>query len=58
MKNDLNYNENSYNRTIDIDTQNITQNNLLMKYPDRPLPWKKPDNFGSINNPIDLSEEV
>lgn len=57
MKNNSKY-ENLHNNTIHINNQTVTENNFLTKYPDRPLPWKKPDNLGTANNPIDLSEDI
>ncbi|KTW32191.1 uncharacterized protein T551_00873 [Pneumocystis jirovecii RU7] len=53
IQNNIKYYQNPYKNVILIDDQTIT--NLPAKYPDRPLPWKKPDNFGTSSNPIDLS---
>ncbi|KTW26006.1 hypothetical protein T552_03276 [Pneumocystis carinii B80] len=36
----------------------MTTKNEFLKYPDRPLPWKKPETLGTSSNPIDLSEDL
>ncbi|KAG5520185.1 hypothetical protein PMAC_001262 [Pneumocystis sp. 'macacae'] len=53
IQNNIKYYQNPYKDVIFIDDQTIT--NLPTKYPDRPLPWKKPENSGTSSNPIDLS---
>ncbi|KAG4302033.1 hypothetical protein PCK1_001708 [Pneumocystis canis] len=49
------YYQNPNNNVILVDDQKSIKDNFPMKYPDRPLPWKKPETLGTSANPIDLS---
>lgn len=58
LRNNLKYYVNLKNNVIDINDQTTMKNETLTKYPDRPLPWKKPEALGTSKNPIDLSTDL
>ncbi|EMR09914.1 hypothetical protein PNEG_01674 [Pneumocystis murina B123] len=57
IRSNLKYFVNSEDNAIMKD-QTTTKNESLIQYPDRPLPWKKPEALGTLNNPIDLSKDL